>query len=113
MKHKETEQYIEKIENYLIEKYSEVKPEWELLLSLLGDTYDEYVDMRNILEETGMFDKTTGKKNPLISSIKDARATINKMVQHFGISPYSDSKIKKLEEDGTDDFLDSLTKEDE
>lgn len=109
MKHKETENYIEKIKHYLIEKYSEIKPEWELLLSLLEDTYDEYLDMKALLEETGMFNKTTGKKNPLISSIKDARATINKMVQHFGISPYSDSKIKKLnEEENTEDFIESL-----
>lgn len=110
MKHKETENYIEKINNYLIEKYSEIKPEWELLLSLLEDTYDEYLDMKALLEETGMFNPKTYKKNPLIASIKDARATINKMVQHFGISPYSDSKIKKLnEDDSTEDFIDSLT----
>lgn len=110
MKHKETENYIEKIKHYLIEKYSEIKPEWELLLSLLEDTYDEYLDMKALLEETGMFNPKTYKKNPLIASIKDARATINKMVQHFGISPYSDSKIKKLnEDDSTEDFIDSLT----
>ena len=110
MKHKETENYIEKINHYLIEKYSEIKPEWELLLSLLEDTYDEYLDMKSLLEETGMFNPKTYKKNPLIASIKDARATINKMVQHFGISPYSDSKIKKLnEDDSTEDFIDSLT----
>jgi P27 family predicted phage terminase small subunit len=110
MKHKETENYIEKINHYLIEKYSEIKPEWELLLSLLEDTYDEYLDMKALLEETGMFNPKTYKKNPLIASIKDARATINKMVQHFGISPYSDSKIKKLnEDDSTEDFIDSLT----
>lgn len=109
MKHKETENYIEKINHYLIEKYSEIKPEWELLLSLLEDTYDEYLDMKALLEETGMFNPKTYKKNPLIASIKDARATINKMVQHFGISPYSDSKIKKLnEEDTTEDFIESL-----
>ena len=109
MKHKETENYIEKINHYLIEKYSEIKPEWELLLSLLKDTYDEYLDMKALLEETGMFNPKTYKKNPLIASIKDARATINKMVQHFGISPYSDSKIKKLnEEDTAGDFIESL-----
>lgn len=109
MKHKETENYIEKINHYLIEKYSEIKPEWELLLSLLEDTYDEYLDMKALLEETGMFNPKTYKKNPLIASIKDARATINKMVQHFGISPYSDSKIKKLnEEDTAGDFIESL-----
>lgn len=110
MKHKETKNYIEKINNYLIEKYSEIKPEWELLLSLLEDTYDEYLDMKALLEETGMFNPKTYKKNPLIASIKDARATINKMVQHFGISPYSDSKIKKLsEEDTTENFIEALT----
>ena len=96
MKHKETENYIEKINHYLIEKYSEIKPEWELLLSLLEDTYDEYLDMKALLEETGMFNPKTYKKNPLIASIKDARATINKMVQHFGISPYSDSKKNSM-----------------
>lgn len=113
MKHTETIEYIEKIKEYLTERYGEVKPEWSLLLSLLEDTYDEYIEMRKIVEETGMFDPKTRKKNPLISSIKDARATINKMVQHFGISPYSDSKIKKLtEDDGTDDFIESLTSED-
>lgn len=114
MKHTETTKYIEKIKEYLIERYGEVKPEWLLLLSLLEDTYDEYLDMKALLEETGMFNPKTYKKNPLIASIKDARATINKMVQHFGISPYSDSKIKKLsEEDDTEEFIESLIKDDE
>ena len=105
----QTENYITQIKNYLIKKYGSIHDEWLMMLSLLADNYEEYNTMVGILKQTGYYDSTTGKKNPLITSIKDSRASIYKIVQHFGISPYADSKIRTMEEDSVDDYIDELT----
>jgi len=105
----QTKKYIENIDNYLITTYGEVKPEWEMIISILGDTYDEYLEMQEIIKETGLYNPQTGRKNPLIASVKDARATIFKLTQHLGISPYADAKIKVPDCDDTEDYITNLT----
>lgn len=111
MKREKIETYIENTRKHLIAEYGEVKPDWELTLDIMEDNLNVICDMQEKLKETGVF--TGGKKNPLIVSIKDCQTLLLKLSQKLGNSPYDVSKIKKLEEDGTDDFLDSLTKEDE
>ncbi len=108
---KGTKKLIESAENYLIEKYGEVKPEWQIILGLLADNLELYKDCRDSIKKNGIYDITTARKNPLISSCKDLQATILKQIQHLGLSPYAQAKIKDSIEDDTEDFIDSLTNE--
>lgn len=105
----ETATYIGSIEKYLINRYGAVKPEWQLMLHLLADNVEQYKQVMAIIEEVGAWNYERGVKNPLLSTAKDLQATIFKQVQHLGISPYSDAKIKVNAEDDTDDFLSYLT----
>lgn len=76
---------------------------------MLEDELNLYSRMKRELDMTGILNEK-GFKNPLISSLKDSKALILKMVQQLGSSPWAKSKIKADEEDDTDDFIDGLTK---
>lgn len=106
---KETKDYLLKVEQYLINKYGEVNPSWEATLSLLADNLDLYGECKKSVKVNGIYDTSTGKKNPLLATMKDLQATIIKQIQHLGLSPYAESKIKTIAEDDTDDFIDVLT----
>lgn len=106
---KETNKYIKSIRKYLEDTYGEVKPEWELMLMLLGDNVEMYRKVSETLETNGIYSPVSGVKNPLLSTQKDIAASIYKIVQHFGISPYAASKIKNGTDDDTEDFIESLT----
>ena len=98
---------IQAVSDYLLEQYGEVKPEWKLTLDLLADNLELYEDCKNAVKIYGLYDKESGRKQPLLATMKDLQATILKQVQHFGISPYAAAKIKGNpdNEDGEDDPL--------
>lgn len=104
-------QVIGIVREYLTSKYGEVKPEWEIIISLLADNIELYKECRTSIKENGIYDETTAKKNPLLSTMKDLQATIMKQIQHLGLSPYAASKIKDAIDDDSIDYIDSLTKE--
>lgn len=104
-----TKQYIQNIRDYLVEEYGAVKPEWELTLILLQNTIERYNRVAKIIDKEGIYDSTRGVKNPLLSTEKDLLATILKLTQKIGCSPWDASKIKNSPEDDTESFLDSLT----
>lgn len=100
---------IQDIERYLTERYGKVNDEWRLTLSLLKDNLTLYSMCMKSIKENGIYDSSTQKKNPLLSTVKDIQATMIKQIQHLGLTPYAASKIKDLVEDDDDDFLESLT----
>ena len=57
-KYKETEDYVENVVKYLKHQYTDLKPEWKGLLSMLASTYDtmllaqEDIDARGIVVVT-------------------------------------------------------------
>ena len=106
---KETKDYLMKVEDYLVNKYGAVNPQWEAMLILLADNLDLYGECKKSVRVNGIYDSSTGKKNPLLATMKDLQATIIKQIQHLGLSPYAASKIKSEVEDDTDDFIDNLT----
>lgn len=107
-----TNKYIKKVEEYLTERYGGVSAEWGVMITLLADNLDLYKDCKESVKQNGLYDTTTGKKNPLLSTIKDIQATIIKQIQHLGLSPYAASKIKKAEvEEDDEDFIEGLTNE--
>lgn len=106
-----TKDYMCNVETYLTSKYGSVKTEWESILFLLAENLDLYIECKKSIKQNGIYDRTTGKKNPLLATTKDLQATIMKQVQHLGISPYSASKIKQDVEEDDEDFIKALTDE--
>ena len=103
--------YIDYVREYLISEYGEVKSEWEITLKLLEDNLILYEDIRQCLNQYGIYDASSGKKTHLLSTLKEISATILKLIQKLGISPYDYARIKKETIDDTDSFIDSLTNE--
>lgn len=109
----QTKNYIDTVKEYLTDTYGSVKPEWDAVIEMLAYNLDLFKECKKSIKDNGIFDRTTGKKNPLLTTIKDLQATILKQIQHLGLSPYAVSKIKKEIEDDSEDFIESLTNGDE
>lgn len=105
-----TKDILTAIEEYLTKKYGEVKAEWDSTLFLLAENLDLYSECKKQVKQHGIYDGSTGRKNPLLATMKDLQASIMKQIQHLGISPYSASKIKQEVEDDDEDFVEALTK---
>ena len=106
-----TQNYIKAVNDYLIKKYGKVQPEWDATLMLMADNLDLYQECKESVRENGIYNADNGKKNPLLTTMKDLQATIIKQIQHLGLSPYAVSKIKIGEEDNTEDFIEELVSE--
>lgn len=101
--------YMKAVKAYLTTEYGCVKGEWQITLMALEDALNRYVQVKQAIEQYGIYDSQTGLKNPLLSTEKDLLATILKLSQKLGISPWDASKIKTPETDDTDDFINNLT----
>jgi len=108
---KQTRDYLEKVNEYLTEKYGKVNAEWEANIMILADNLDLYKECKKSIKDNGIFDSTTGKKNPLLITIKDLQTQIEKQIKNLGLSPYAASRIKSEVEDDEEDFIESLTNE--
>lgn len=97
------------VKAYLTAEYGCVKGEWQITLMALEDALNRYVQVKQAIEEFGIYNSQTGLKNPLLSTEKDLLATILKLSQKLGISPWDAAKIKTPETDDTDDFINNLT----
>lgn len=106
---KKTKDYLFAVETFLNNKYGGINDEWGALIYLLADNLELYEECKKSVKENGIYDTSTGKKNPLLCTMKDLQATIHKQIQHLGLSPYAISKIRMNESDDTDDFIDDLT----
>lgn len=104
---------IKGVTDFLTNKYGTINPEWQVTLMALRDTLHRYIQIKKEIDKIGIYDLATGTKNPLLSTEKDCLATILKLSQKLGISPWDYAKINKAEngneEDDTEDFIDSLT----
>ena len=109
---KQTKRVIDNALQYLKTRYGEVKPEWQNMLYMYADNLELYDQMFDSIQKEGIYDPSTGRKHPLLSSLKDLQATLFKQVQHLGLSPYSASKIKQAEEDDSN-LLSAIMCEDE
>lgn len=111
MKLKEIKLYMSSVREFLINKYGEMKPEWESTLFILQDTLLRYSQIKKEIDKNGLYDVTSGRKNPLLSTEKDCIATILKLTQKLGVSPWDFTKLDNGDSDNEDedDFLSSLT----
>lgn len=106
----ETKTYIKQVKSQLKAKYGKLEDSWDLTLNLLADTYEMYNMCWDVIKTHGVYKENTGLKSPVLSTLKDCTATILKLQQQLGITPWAESKIKTTENDDTDDFLENLTK---
>lgn len=104
----ETKRYVKAIERHLDNKYGKVEDEWKPMINLIADNLEMYRLCLNEIEQYGIYDPTLGKKNPLLTTVKDLQATIMKQVQHLGLSPYAVNKINVIESNGDADLLKNL-----
>lgn len=100
--------YIPYIEKYLTKQYGEINDEWRLTIDLLKDNIELYNQCKESINKYGIYDVETGRKNPLIATLKDLQATIIKQIQHLGLTPYAASKINTQSEDNEEDFINGL-----
>ena len=113
MKKKKEKELLDGIDKFLVDKYGAIDPSWNINIQLLKDTVHRYNQVREEIDKTGIY--SGGVKNPLLSTEKDCLATILKLSQRLGISPYDIAKLKKVEssvadhDDDVDDYIDGLT----
>lgn len=108
---KAEKEMIEAVTTFLKDKYGEIKPEWNIVLMALKDTIHRYSQIKKEIDKSGIYDGSV--KNPLLSTEKDCLATILKLTQKIGCTPWDFAKLNKAEsqlgvEDDTEDFIDSL-----
>ena len=106
-----TREYMQEVVNYLEQKYGSVPPEWDGILTMYADNIELYKKCKHTLNQEGIYSSQTGKKNPLLITIKDLQASMLQQIKQLGISPYAQSKITCSVEDDEDDFIDKLTNE--
>lgn len=95
-----TQATMKKIAAYLSEKYGEIQPQWEPTITTIADNLDMIADCKKEIKRVGLYNDRTGRKNPLIATIKDLQATNLKCFQQLGVTPWAESKIKQT--DGTE-----------
>jgi P27 family predicted phage terminase small subunit len=105
----DTKQLINHVKDYLIEKYGVIQPQWELVLGLLEDNINLYKQCKASLQENGIYDVESGKKNPLLITMRDTQIQILNGVKELGLSPYASSRIKTAINESDDDFINGLT----
>ena len=104
-----TAKYINAVKKYLKEKYGKVAPEWEQPLEILADNLELYQQCKESIKKDGLLlvaKNGAFTKNSLIKVMFDAQIQITKIIQEFGLSPKSASKINLVDED--DDELKEL-----
>lgn len=109
-----TNKIMKGIKSFLKNKYGTISDEWTMTLMILENTIKRYIQIKEEIDKNGIYDTTTHLKNPLLSTEKDCLATILKLTQKLGITPWDYAKINKAEsllddDDDSDDFIDSLT----
>lgn len=106
-----TVKYMTAVRKYLKEKYGKLAPEWSKPLELLADNVQMYSDCQDGIDKEGLLMLAKNgamTKNPLIKVQLDCQIQITKLMQEFGLSPKSSSKINLLPDDESDVLKDLL-----
>lgn len=84
----------------------ELHENYILSLDLLADNLELYYQARDDIQDRGFsITKDNGQvvKNPALQSYNNCQQTIIKLLNSFPTNPLTKARIKKLNEDGTDD----------
>ena len=96
---------------YIVEKYGEVKPEWNGALDMLRTQYTILFECKDIVENDGVMviKRDSIDKHPLLKQITDSQVQIVKLIQEFGLSPKSNARIKIGTGEDTDkEYIEAL-----
>ena len=102
---------MEETVDYIVEKYGEVKPEWNGALDMLRTQYTILFECQDIVEKDGVMviKRDSIDKHPLLKQITDSQVQIVKLIQEFGLSPKSNARIKIGTGEDTDkEYIEAL-----
>ena len=109
---KNTQTFMTAVEKHLINKFGEIEPQWEGLLSMLATQYEIFFKCKNIIAKEGlMVENRFGAidKHPLLKTLTDAQIQIVKLVAEFVISPKA-LRYLPANDNNEDEFLENLVK---
>ena len=108
----DVQQHINNIKKFLIEKYTTINDEWLLSLQMLEMNLTIFFDCKERIKKDGMMITNRFgvlEKHPLLKVQVDSQIQIIKLMNEFGLTPKSSSKLKQEETDNSDDFIKALT----
>ena len=107
----QTQTQMKNIINYLTEKYKTIQMEWYTALYMLCDNIELFNQCKQQIKNDGIciIINNIPNKHPLLKVQTDSQIQIMKILQQFGLTPYSSSKIKTFEdEDNSENFINAL-----
>lgn len=110
-KKNDAEAYMKSVKKFLARKYGAISDEWEAALTMLHDNYQLYVECQRKLHEDGLMVKDrfgNYTKHPLIKVSIDAQIQLIKLMNEFGLTAKSDSKIASAENGEESEFVKNL-----
>lgn len=101
-----------KIKDYLVATHGEIKPVWQQQINDLCDLKTIIDDLKNDISTDGVFtiDRYKQKKiNPSLEMYNKILPKYNSMLNDLNLTPKQFSKIKEVENEDADDFVNWLT----
>lgn len=97
-----TQNFIKSVQNYLKRKFSTINDEWMGTLAILADNYELYSNCKQQIKKDGLMISDrfgTLVKHPLLKVQNDAQIQIIKLLNEFGLTPKSASKLNIEEQE--------------
>lgn len=106
---KQVKKYMQSVEQSIKRDYGEVPDEFELSLMMLADNYNIYLQARTAINTDGVIITVNDTliKHPMLKVLQDTQISMNKIINSFGLTPLSKSKLKAPQPE-TDDFTDKF-----
>lgn len=104
-----------KIKDYLVATYGEIKPIWAQQINDLIELKTIIDDLKKDITTDGVFtlDRYKQKKiNPSLEMLNKILPKYNSMLNDLNLTPKQFSKIKEVENEDADDFVNWLTSND-
>ena len=80
---------------------------------MYADNLDLLQQCQDAINQHGIFNVERGTKNPLLSTVKDLKSQNIKILDAIGVGPWVQHRMKSAAVDDTDNFIDSLTGDNE
>lgn len=104
----ETQDYMFAINKYLRKKYGEISDEWLGALMMLADNYNTFIQCKNQITIDGLMITDRFNvlvKHPLIKVQIDAQIQVVKLLNEFGLSPKSASKLNDTNDEEEESII--------
>lgn len=112
---KETKQMIDKVENAIKSSTGgDIPQEYEPQLQLLADNFENYLLCRDAIKREGIVAHTKSgevKMNPIYNAMLNTESFIQKILNQFGLTVMTKSKLKvnmTQTNDDEDDYLKNM-----